>query len=133
MTLPLRGGVKINKIESQGMSDRTRTKKSLEVISGKRVTLTQEAAEKIKEALEQSSASGVRVRARKNKKGALSFSLDLEEEGRSDDLVLDEKRIKLFLDPLSAQRVQAIEIKYVETEKGSGFSIVNLSSGCRPG
>ncbi|MFQ5853115.1 MAG: HesB/IscA family protein [Candidatus Binatia bacterium] len=115
------------------MSHRTRTKKSLEVSQGKRVTLTQEAAEKIKQALEEFSASGVRVQAKQNKKGALSFSLDLEEAASSDDLVLDEKGIKLFLDPSSTQHIQGIEIQYVKTEKGPGFAIVNTTYGCGPG
>jgi len=44
LTLPLRGGLKINQIESWGMSDRARTKKSLEVIPDRKVTLTAEAS-----------------------------------------------------------------------------------------
>ncbi len=111
------------------MSNRTRSKKSLQVIRDKTVTVTHEAMEKIKQALEECSAAGVRILARENEKGLLSFRLDLEEEAHSDDLVVDEKGIKFFLDPLSEQRFQGIEIEYVETEKGSGFSIVNLSSG----
>jgi iron-sulfur cluster insertion protein len=59
----------------------------------------------------------------------VSFSLDVEEEARPDDLVLEDKGVKLFVDPLSAQYVQGIEIRYVRTEKGSGFSIVNPASG----
>ena len=115
------------------LSNRTRSKKSLQVPPGKRVTLTAEAAEKFRHALELSSASGVRVLVRKNKKGALSFSLDLEDDAHPDDLVLDEKGIKLFLDPFSAERLQGLEIKYVETKNRSGFAIVNTSSGCGPG
>ena len=118
---------------SRGMSNHTRRKKSLEVIPGQRVTLAAEAAEKIRHALERSSASGVRILVRKNKKGALSFSLDLEEDAHPDDLVLDEKGIKLFLDPFSAERLQGLELKYVETKNRSGFAIVDTSSGCGPG
>lgn len=107
------------------MSDRERTKKSLEVIPNTTVTLTAEAAEKIKQALQQYSASGVRIQARTNERGSVSFSLDVEDEARADDLVLEDKGIKLFVDPSSTQHIQGIEIRYVKTEKGSGFSIVN--------
>ena len=55
----------------------------------------------------------------------MSFSLDVEDEARSDDLVLVDKGVKLFVDPSSTQYVQGIEIRYVTTEKSSGFSIVN--------
>ncbi len=111
------------------MGEHTVSRKSLEVIEAKRVTLTREAAEKMKKALQQRAASGVRIRARENEKGSLSFSLDLEEEARPDDLVLEEKGIKLFLDASSNRHVEGIEIKYVATENRSGFAIVNPASG----
>lgn len=107
------------------MSDRKRTKKSLELMTQKTVTLTAEAAEKIKQALKRYLGSGVRIQARQNERGGVSFSLDVEEEVRSDDLVLEDRGIKFFVAPSSAQHVQGIEIRYVKTEKGSGFSIVN--------
>ena len=111
------------------MGEHIVSRKSLEVIEVKRVTLTREAAEKMKKALQQCAASGVRIRARENEKASLSFSLDLEEEARPDDLVLEEEGIKLFLDPSSYRHVEGIEIKYVETENRSGFAIVNPASG----
>lgn len=107
------------------MSDRKRTKKSLEVMTQNAVTLTAEATEKIKQALKRYAGSGVRIQARPKERGMVSFSLDVEDEARSDDLVLEDKGIKLFVDPSSTQYVQGIEIRYVKTEKGSGFSIVN--------
>lgn len=107
------------------MSERKRTKKSLEVMPQNTVTLTAEAAEKIKQALKRYSALGVRIQTRPNERGGISFSLDVEDEARADDLVFEDKGIKLFVDPSSTQHVQGIEIRYVKTEKGSGFSIVN--------
>ena len=85
--------------------------------------------EKIKHALEQYSASGVRIIAREKERGSLSFSLDLEQEARPDDLVLDEKGVKLCLDPSTARHIKGFEIIYVETEKGSSFATVNAASG----
>ena len=120
-------------MERRDISNCRRTNKSLNVIPDSRVTLTAEAAEKIKHALEQCSASGVRIIAREKERGSLSFSFYLEQEARPDDLVLDEKGFKLFLDPSSTRHIKGIEIKYVETEKGSGFAIVNAASGCGPG
>lgn len=89
------------------------------------MTITAEAAEKIKNALQRYSASGVRIRAKRNERGSVSFSLDVEDEARLDDLVVEDKGVKLFVDPSSTQYVQGVEIRYVTTEKGSGFSIVN--------
>jgi iron-sulfur cluster assembly protein len=106
-----------------------KTRRPLEVIQSNMVTLTPEAVEKIKKALQRYSASGVRIQARQKERGGISFSLDLEEKAHSDDLVLEDKGIKLFVDPSSAQHVQGIEIRYVKTEKGSGFAVVNPASG----
>jgi len=102
-----------------------KTRRPLQVMQSNMVTLTPEAAEKIRQALKRYSALGVRIQTRPNERGGISFSLDVEEEARPDDLVLEDKGIKLFVDSLSTQHVQGIEIRYVKTEKGSGFSIVN--------
>jgi len=108
------------------MSEKKRTaKKTLQVLPNEMMTITTEAAENIKNALQRYSASGVRIQAKRNERGGVSFSLDVEDEARSDDMVLEDKGIKLFVDPSSTQHVQGIEIGYVTTEKGSGFSIVN--------
>ena len=107
------------------MREKKTAQKPLQVIQEKTVTLTAEAAEKIEYALKRYSASGVRIQAKRNERGGVSFSLDVEDKAHSDDLVLEDKGIKLFVDPSSSQHVQGVEIRYVKTEKGSGFSIVN--------
>jgi iron-sulfur cluster assembly protein len=108
------------------MSEKKRTaKKTLQVLPNEMMTITAEAAEKIKNALQRYSGSGVRIQAKPNERGRVSFSLDVEDEARSDDLVLEDKGVRLFVDPSTIQHVQGVEIRYVTTEKGSGFSIVN--------
>ena len=108
------------------MSEKKKTaKKTLQVLPNEMMTITAAAAEKIKNALQRYSGSGVRIRAKRNERGGVSFSLDVEEEARPDDLILEDKGIKLFVDPLTSQHVQGVEIRCVKTEKGSGFSIVN--------
>ncbi len=107
------------------MSEKKTPKKPLQVIQETTITLTAEAAQKIKEALTHHACSGVRILTKPDERGMASFVLELEEKNRPDDLVLEDKGIKLFVDPSSTQHVQGIEIRYVTTEKGSGFSIVN--------
>ena len=102
-------------------------KKSLTVIPNARVT--EEAAAKMREALKQSPSAGIRIRANQNERGTVSFTLNLEDEVRSDDLVLEEKGIKFFVDALTTRHMQGMEIRYVTTEKGSGFAIWNRASG----
>lgn len=107
------------------MREKKTAQKPLEVIQEKTVTLTSQAAEKIKYTLKRYSASGVRIQAKQNERGFVSFKLDVENDALPDDLVLEDKGVSLFVDPSSTLYVQGIEIRYVTTEKGSGFSIVN--------
>lgn len=111
------------------MSSPRRTKKSLEVIPKKLVTLTAEAVEKMREALKQFSGTGIRIKGRKNKRGDVSFSLDVEDEAHADDLVFEDSGITFLVDPSTTQHIQGSEIRYVTTQKGTGFSIVTRSSG----
>lgn len=105
--------------------EKTNSKNPLSIVGKNAVTLTTEAAENLKRALERYSASGVRVLGRQNKNGTPSYSLNLEENSRKDDLVLEDKGVKLFLDLTSAKLVRGFEIRYVKTERASGFAFVN--------
>jgi iron-sulfur cluster assembly accessory protein len=110
-------------------SRRGKFNKSLNVIPNTTVTVTDEAAAKIREALNESPSAGIRIHANQNERGTVSFTLNLEDEIRSDDLVLDQKGIKFFIDGSTARHMQGMEIRYVTTERGSGFAIWNLASG----
>ena len=108
------------------MSEKRRTAKEiLKVLPNEVITITAEAAEKLKTALQHHSASGVRIQAKRNDRGDVSFILELEDEAALDDVVLEDQGVKLFVDPSSRQYLQGIEIRYIKTEKGSGFSIVS--------
>ena len=112
------------------MSGGTTTDELQGVIQDKIATLTAEAAGKIAPALERFSASGLRITANQDEQGALSYSFDLEQEPRPDDLVLEENGIKVFVDPASTPHLWGREIHYVETEEGPGFAIVDPSARC---
>lgn len=112
--------------------EKAKSRTALPVIEEKILGLSSEAAEKMKGALERHSALGVRVSAKQNENGSISFSLDLEDSAYPNDLVVEEKGVKLFLDPSTAKLSQGVEIRYVETERGSGFAFVS-PYGCGPG
>ena len=62
------------------------------------------------------------------------YSLNIEEESRQGDFILDEKGVRLFVDMFSAQYLNGVEIDYVTGVMGSGFTFKNPnatgSCGC---
>jgi len=78
--------------------------------------------------------SGLRVRVVPGGCSGFQYSLNIEEESRQGDFVLDEKGVKLFVDMFSAQYLNGVQIDYVTGVMGSGFTFTNPnatgSCGC---
>src|SRR6266550_6034176 len=78
--------------------------------------------------------AGLRVRVVPGGCSGFQYSLNIEEESRQGDYILDEKGVRLFLDMFSAQYLNGVEIDYVTGVMGSGFTFKNPnatgSCGC---
>jgi iron-sulfur cluster assembly protein len=79
-------------------------------------------------------SSGLRVRVVPGGCSGFQYSLNIEEESRQGDYILDEKGVRLFVDMFSAQYLNGVEIDYVTGVMGSGFTFKNPnatgSCGC---
>lgn len=78
--------------------------------------------------------SGLRVRVVPGGCSGFQYSLNIEEDSREGDFVLDEKGVRLFVDMFSAQYLNGVQIDYVTGVMGSGFTFTNPnatgSCGC---
>src|SRR5437667_3966132 len=78
--------------------------------------------------------AGLRVRVVPGGCSGFQYSLNIEEESRQGDFVLDEIGVRLFVDMFSAQYLNGVEIDYVTNVMGSGFTFTNPnatgSCGC---
>ena len=78
--------------------------------------------------------SGLRVRVVPGGCSGFQYSLNIEENSRQGDFILDDKGVKLFVDMFSAQYLNGVEIDYVTNVMGSGFTFKNPnatgSCGC---
>lgn len=78
--------------------------------------------------------SGLRVRVVPGGCSGFQYSLNIEEESRQGDFILDEKGVRLFVDMFSAQYLNGVLIDYVTGVMGSGFTFTNPnatgSCGC---
>ena len=78
--------------------------------------------------------SGLRVRVVPGGCSGFQYSLNIEEQSREGDFILDERGIRMFVDMFSAQYLNGVEIDYVSGMMGSGFTFKNPnatgSCGC---
>ncbi len=78
--------------------------------------------------------SGLRVRVVPGGCSGFQYSLNIEEDSRQGDFVLNEKGVRLFVDMFSAQYLNGVQIDYVTGVMGSGFTFTNPnatgSCGC---
>jgi iron-sulfur cluster assembly accessory protein len=102
-------------------------------ISGVNVTPT--AVAEVRRYMEENGATdqaGLRVGVLPGGCSGFQYGLNIEDEPAEDDLVLDSNGLRLFVDPFSMQYLSGVEIDYVTTFQGSGFTFnnPNSSGGC---
>lgn len=102
------------------------------------LSVTENAANEIKKFMSGEeglpATAGLRVRVVPGGCSGFQYSLNIEEESRQGDFVLNEHGVTLFLDMFSAQYLNGVEIDYVSGVMGSGFTFKNPnatgSCGC---
>jgi iron-sulfur cluster assembly protein len=102
------------------------------------LSVTEPAAGEIKKFMSGEEAlpetAGLRVRVVPGGCSGFQYSLNIEENSRQGDFILDDKGVRLFVDMFSAQYLNNVEIDYVTNVMGSGFTFKNPnatgSCGC---
>ncbi len=72
--------------------------------------------------------AGLRVRVVPGGCSGFQYSLNIEEDSRQGDFILDQGGVKLFVDMFSAQYLNGVKIDYVTGVMGSGFTFTNPNS-----
>ncbi len=100
------------------------------------MTVTESAITEIKKFLANEEdlpeTAGLRVRVVPGGCSGFQYSLNIEEESRTGDFILDKEGVKLFVDMFSAQYLNGITIDHTTNVMGSGFTFENpnASGGC---
>src|SRR3954453_8854414 len=76
--------------------------------------------------------AGLRVRVVPGGCSGFQYSLNIEEESKTGDFILDQQDIRLFVDMFSAQYLNGITIDHTTNMMGSGFTFENpnATGGC---
>lgn len=99
------------------------------------VRLTPTAITKVQDFIQEHGAggeSGLRVAVLPGGCSGFQYGLNIEEEPENDDEIFETSGVKIFVDPFSAQYLEGVEIDYVTSMMGSGFSFrnPNAAGGC---
>ena len=99
------------------------------------VTITNTATQKVTDFISEHSAeeaAGLRVAVLPGGCSGFQYGLNIEDAPEADDEVLDIRGIKIFIDPFSAQYLEGVQIDYVSSMMGQGFTFTNpnASGGC---
>ena len=99
------------------------------------VTVTPTAVSEVRRYIEEQGAAesaGLRVGVLPGGCSGFQYGLNIEDEAGEDDMILESNGLRLFVDPFSLQYLQGVEIDYVTTFQGSGFTFnnPNATGGC---
>jgi iron-sulfur cluster assembly accessory protein len=105
------------------------------VAAGPLVTLTPEAADKVREfQAESPEMSVLRVSVIPGGCSGFEYGLDMDDQVRDDDFSFTSEGIQVVVDPFSAQYLTGVKIGYHSSFQGTGFTFENPnatgSCGC---
>jgi iron-sulfur cluster assembly protein len=89
---------------------------------------------KFMEAENAGSESGLRIRVVPGGCSGFSYSMQIEDAPRPGDDILEQNGLKVFVDKFSRQYLEGVQVDYVNSVMGSGFTFNNPnatgSCGC---
>jgi len=99
------------------------------------ITMTRTAAEKVTGFIQEHGVegdTGLRVAVLPGGCSGFQYGLNVEDAPDSDDEILTVEGVRVFIDPFSAQYLEGVEIDYVTSFMGQGFTFrnPNATGGC---
>lgn len=100
------------------------------------VSVTPVAAVEVKRFMDAEKVSpevgGLRVSVQPGGCSGFKYGLLIEDAPAEDDLIVQHDGFRMFVDPFSAQYINQVEIDYVSSMQGSGFTFKNpnATGGC---
>lgn len=99
--------------------------------------MTETAVNEVRKFLEAEKAgpeAGLRIRVVPGGCSGFSYSMQVEDAPRQDDQILDRSGLRVFVDMFSRQYLDGVQVDYVTSVMGSGFTFSNPnasgSCGC---
>lgn len=99
------------------------------------VTLTDAAADRVKALVARSSepVQGLRIGVKSTGCSGMSYSVEYADEPKRFEEVVEQKGVKLFIDPTAVMFILGSEVDYKEDRFASGFTFTNPNEKGRCG
>lgn len=99
------------------------------------ITVTPTATTEVQRFMEEqgtTQTAGLRVAVLPGGCSGFQYGLNIEDESQDDDEIMEANGLRLFVDPFSVQYLDGVEIDYVTTMMGAGFTFKNpnANGGC---
>ena len=100
------------------------------------VSLTEKAANKVKSLIEKENkpGSGLRLGVKAGGCSGYMYDIGLEKESSENDTVIEDKGIKIFINPESLTFLKGSTVDFIDTLQNAGFKVdnpnVQKSCGC---
>ena len=99
-----------------------------------KISVSGKAAQKIKELITQEKKKALRISVVPGGCSGYQYGMELDDNAQSDDIVIKEKGIQIFVDKISMHKLNGSHIDYMDSLQGAGFKISNphakSSCGC---
>jgi iron-sulfur cluster assembly accessory protein len=95
------------------------------------LTMTESAVGEVKRFIEAENAgpeAGLRIRVVPGGCSGFSYSMQIEDGPRQGDEIIDQEGLRVFVDMFSRQYLEGVQIDYVNSVMGSGFTFSNPNS-----
>ena len=91
------------------------------------IDITETASAKVREILEEQGKQdhALRLFVKGMSCSGPAYGMALDNEPRPDDTVSEQNGVKILIDPLSAQYLEGVQVDYVDSLMGKGFTVVN--------
>ena len=99
------------------------------------ITVTPTAVSEVQRFMQEQGAAetaGLRVAVLPGGCSGFQYGLNIEDESQEDDEIMESNGLRLFVDAFSVQYLDGVEIDYVTTMMGAGFTFKNpnATGGC---
>src|SRR3989338_308899 len=115
-------------------SNKNKSQKEEFDFSNAKLNVTDKAARKIKELIKQEKKEGLRISVVPGGCSGFKYGMELSDDASEEDVVIEEKGIKIFLDKGSMAKLNGSNVDFVDSLQGAGFKIENpkatKSCGC---
>jgi iron-sulfur cluster assembly protein len=95
------------------------------------ITLTETAIAEVKKFIEAENAgteAGLRIRVVPGGCSGFSYSMQIEDGPRQGDEIFDQAGLRVFVDMFSKQYLDGVQVDYISSVMGSGFTFNNPNS-----